>query len=466
MDFDLLQTKIKKSPDLYENEYLNVLKTYTSMIDLPLIPDTSNYIQFLSLTCHNYNHDIAGTILAHFNRISDSERKKRFFYYLGTFYRKQKITRDQYIDCIFACQFKIDLLKTASDLLHKFENDKSRSDPYNLRDIANKIEQYLKSEIFLLRKTALFFIIFIYHFYDLKSLNKTILNCLNDPVTQSMVIDHILELLSLEKPKNFKAKLSKNKKRGKKGFDYKNYRNDQKMLQIEKKMKKTSQFHQKKDVQDILDQTSPVTTAISDIIPDTASDAFTPNEVSADQNLYENMSKLMKISKIITEMENPKKTTNLLLSHIKDHKDDRNMRLKKLKTISLIKSHFGISVNINTILLRMIDPFSPDLPFVIHILIRSVEKSEMKTVITKIQHLFMRKPDSDMRCYALNLLKEIVLIDRSPDILRTVQEIAQNNKNDKIKGIFYAHTTLMRAIKYGTTDNKSVQFHMRRRKLL
>lgn len=464
MDFDILQSKIKKSPDLYENEYLNVLKTYSTMAHLPLIPDTSNYIQFLSLTCHNYDHDIAEIILKHFDKISESDRKKRFFYYLGIIHRKQKITKEQYISCIFKCPVKIDLLKTASDLLYEYENDKCRTDPYNLQNIAQKIEPYLRNDTFFYRKTALFFIIYIYHFYDIKSLNKTILACINDSVTQSMVIDYILELLPLEKPKIFKAKLTKNKKRGKKGFDYKKHQNEQKMLQIESKMRKSKKFHQKRDVQYILDQSIPVTTTISG---DTSiNDLSSPNETIKDENLYENISKLMKISKIVTEIENPKKIINLLLSQIKDRKDDRKMRLKKLKIISLIKSHFQISVNINTILLRMIDPSSTDLPFIIHILIRSVEKSEMKNVISKIEHLFMRKPDGDMRSYGLNLLTEIVLIDRSPDILRTVQEIAQNNKNDHVKGVFYAQTALIRAIKYGTTDNKSVQFHMKRRKLL
>ncbi|KRH93792.1 hypothetical protein M153_5710004709 [Pseudoloma neurophilia] len=466
MDFEILQAKIKKDPVLYENEYQNVIETYESMTCLPVIPDTSNYIRFISLTCHYYKSDISEVVLRHFDKITETDLKRNFFYYLGIIHRKKKLSKGQYIDCLFKCTFKLDLLRTANDLLYEFENQNhiSQSNLHQILKITKKIEPFLENDSIINRKTALFFLIYIYDSYNILELNTVIINCLKDSSLQSMVVDYILELVPLEKSSDFKAKLTKNKKRGKKGFDYKKFRDEQAQLKLEKKIKKEKKFHQKKDVQDILDQAAPI---IKTLNPENSqSEHQNIENIISNSNLYENMASLSKISKIITEMKNPHLIADLLFRQVSERKDTRQMRLKKLKVISLVKSYFKLSIDISTTLLRMIDPSSDDLPFVIHILIRSVEKSQMSSVISRIVQLFLRKPDSDMKCFGLNLLREIVLIDRSEPILEKIKDLADDTKNQKGKGVFYMYSMLMRAIKYGTTDNTSVEYHMKRRKLI
>lgn len=459
MNLESLHEKIKKNPKIYESDYLKVIQTYSSMMNLPLIPNNINFFQFISLTCHFYSEDISELVITHFEKEKNDEKKKEYFYLLGIIHRKKKLKKQEFLNCLFQCTCKLDLLRTASDLFYDFDLNENMnySKKINLNMVIEKLQNYLTTGTIQQRKTAAFFIIYIYDKTDY-NLNNCIIEMFKNISLQNMVIDYFLGLLILsKKTSDFKTKITKNQKRGKKGFDYTKFRQDQKLLKLEKKYAKEKKRHQKKQsMHDIVNNAIPIIKVVnSEIVSQ-----------SLNIHLYENMVKLMEIKKIITEIEKPRELIDFLLKQVRERKDDRIKRLKKLYIISLIKTHFKISVKTNDILLKMIDPSKDDLPLLMYILIRSVEKSEMKSAVLRISQLFCGQKDTDMKCYGLQLLKEVVLIDRNEEILKLVQETAEKLRKEKSKGVFFAYNTLIRAIKYGITDKGSAEYHMKRKKFI
>ncbi|KAG0435383.1 hypothetical protein DMUE_4754 [Dictyocoela muelleri] len=151
-----------------------------------------------------------------------------------------------------------------------------------------------------------------------------------------------------------------------------------------------------------------------------------------------------------------------LFSEVQQKLDERPMRLKKLKIISLIKQIHKLNLKLNNYLLRLIDPSRGDLKFVINILLESMTNDDVKSVVARVVDMFCSEyRDDDFIVYGLNILKEIVLrfkVDVSDKI--------KIFRHSKVKSIFYAYSMVMRAVKYGTCDKRDVDFiKMRYRKV-
>lgn len=451
MDLELLQLKIKKSSKIYKQDYLSVVKTYQSLLNLPPLPNHMTVLQFIASVCHLYDIKVSDSIIKHFGIESDDSRRKEILFLMGNMRRKGLLGKIEFIKILFKCEFKLDLLRIANDI---FSEDQGKSCLAVSPDELDLFKQYFCSGSIAQKKIALFFLVYLYDKTDLK-INDIVMQALKQEKTQNIALDYILGLLTLEKEKNEeKTKIRPLRRRGNKGFDYGRFREEQQVIKDEKKKTRRNRGHQKKGLYDIVVETKSLEKTISHELK------------NANDDLYFSLTANTEIRKVIKEIEDPKAVINLLLSQVKERRDVRSIRLLKLKAISVIKGYFKISSKINDILFKMIDPSKEDLPIVMHILIRSVERPEIIGIINKINLLFCMKKDDDMRCYGLLLLQEIAFIDRSEKIMELLKEIAAEFRNSKVKGVFYAYCALMRAIKYGVTDKNSIKYLQKRKKIL
>ncbi|ELA46392.1 hypothetical protein VCUG_02114 [Vavraia culicis subsp. floridensis] len=470
MDLEHLQAKIKKQPEIYEREYISMVKTYQSLLNVPPMPDHITVLQFIVSVCHLYNVEIGKFIISHFRIERDDERRKDILYLMGDVRKKGLMCREDFVIAVFECEFKLDLLRIAHDTFFdehtgklritcSVESESSGKDNDTVSknfvsDIVEMFKQYYYKGTISQKKMALFFLIYVYDHTEAE-LNDVIMDALKDENVQGLSINYVLGLLPLTKgEQGVKMKVRKKKNRGKKGFDYERFKEEQQVTKERILREKEMKRDRRKNITDVVANSMSVEEIIScSKASDTSADAMY-NHFVIDTTTV----------KVIKEIHDPKAVINLLLVQVKGRKDIRSTRLKKLKVISLIKLHFKVPVRINDILLKMIDPSKDDLPVVMHILVRSIERSDTRNIVQKINHLFCTRKDDDMKCYGLNLLKEIVLLDRNEEIISDIRNIASEFRNNKVKGVFHTYCALMRAIKYGVTDNKSFEYLAKRKK--
>ncbi|ELQ76694.1 hypothetical protein THOM_0415 [Trachipleistophora hominis] len=470
MDLERLQAKIKKQPEVYQNEYISMIKTYQSLLNVPPLPDHMAVLQFLVSVCHLYDVQIGKFILSHFRAENDDTRRKEILYLMGSVRRKGLLCRGDFVGAVFECEFKLDLLRIANDTFFDEHAGKSKITGLSEPDSTDKYDSFFLNDVVLStveifkqyyytgtksqKKTALFFLIYVYDHTEAK-LNGVIMDALKDECVQGLVINYVLGLLTLTKDEpGVKMKMKKKQNRGKKGFDYERFREEQRMTREKAKRDKEKKKDKRKSIADVVVNSMSVEEIVN---------CGKKGDTSAD-DMYDHFRKDGAAMKVIRDIDDPKSVIDLLLDQIKGRRDVRSTRLKKLKIISLIKSYFKVPVRINDILLKMIDPSKDDLPVVMHILIRSIERSEARSIVHKINHLFCTRKDDDMKSYGLNLLKEIVLLNRDDDVVFEIRSIAAEFRNCKTKAVFHTYCALMRAIKYGVTDNKSVEYSEKRKK--
>lgn len=470
MDLEHLQAKIKKQPEIYEREYISMVKTYQSLLNVPPVPDHITVLQFIVSVCHLYNVKIGKFIMSHFRIERDDERRKEILYLMGNVRKKGLMCREDFVSAVFECEFKLDLLRIAHDTFFdehtgelritcsvESESPGKDNDTVPKNFVSNTVEmfkQYYYKGTISQKKMALFFLIYVYDHTEAE-LNDIIMDALKDENVQGLSINYILGLLPLTKgEQGVKMKVRKKKSRGKKGFDYERFREEQQVIKERIIREKEMKRDRRKNITDVVANSMSVEEIIN---------CSKAGDTGADE-MYNHFVIDTTTMKVIKEIHDPKAVINLLLAQVKGRRDIRSTRLKKLKIVSLVKLHFKVPVRINDILLKMIDPSKDDLPVVMHILVRSMERSETRNIVQKINHLFCTRNDDDMKCYGLNLLKEIVLLDRNEEIILDIRNIASEFRNSKVKGVFHTYCALMRAIKYGVTDNKSFEYLAKRKK--
>eukprot|EP00866_Antonospora_locustae_P000177 jgi/Antlo1/177/2147 len=166
-------------------------------------------------------------------------------------------------------------------------------------------------------------------------------------------------------------------------------------------------------------------------------------------------------SRIVTELgfARAEELCRRLLRNIVSRADPREMRMKKYRVISTLKTHYGLGIQIGSHLLRLVDPTKEDLKDVLRIILESVDENEVLGVVDKILDTFCREhKDEDFIIYGLNVLREFAA---KFDIGEYIRERV-DPKLGKSKGVRYAHSMLMKVIKKQDVEPRDIDYMKRR----
>lgn len=135
-----------------------------------------------------------------------------------------------------------------------------------------------------------------------------------------------------------------------------------------------------------------------------------------------------------------------LITNIRAKQDPREVRIQKYRVIVALKRYHGLDIRIGARLLRLVDPTKEDLKDVLAIIIDAVDEDEVKDVVDKVVDTFCGEhKDDEFMAYGLNILREFVTrFDIGDYVLEKI-----NFRHGKNRGVFYAHSALLKTIKKG-----------------
>ncbi|KAM0686393.1 hypothetical protein COBT_002385, partial [Conglomerata obtusa] len=161
-------------------------------------------------------------------------------------------------------------------------------------------------------------------------------------------------------------------------------------------------------------------------------------------------------SRILSEMGN--NTATELVKHIykqvKKKKELRDVRIKKIECIDLIKKEYDIKFDISECIFQMLDPSKDDLQILMELLVDNL--SGNISVVDKIIKMFcVEYKDDDFIVYGLNFLKEICVRNDFGDFVKERTNVFNKNKSAAIN---LAYRAMIKAIKTKTSDNKDILY--------
>ncbi|KAF7678807.1 Protein SDA1 like protein [Astathelohania contejeani] len=171
--------------------------------------------------------------------------------------------------------------------------------------------------------------------------------------------------------------------------------------------------------------------------------------------------------RILSEIE--LKTSSDILKQILEKtrkKEERDIKYNRLRIASTILStNNELSKYRNPIcmgILRLINPSKEDLKDLMALLLETVSMEELETVIKKIGEVFCCEyKDDDFIAYGLNILREIYvkfLVGGNTPHVELIKELACAFKKTKVKGIFYAYNSLIKAMKGGCVIRSELDY--------
>lgn len=447
MDLQELSNKIRKQPENYKEEYIKLIKAYQSLLNLPPTPMAITVLQTITSVCHLFAVDIAEIVVKHFAAENNSCNKRKILNLLGIIRRKGLLSRYDFIEIVFECDFKIDLAQIACDMfcdentygVYTSEDQKEPKHSMIGSIVFGEIERlktYLYKGDVLQRKKALFFLIYIYERKDV-DLNDVLIKTIEDKNIQIILIDYILNLSVLNRENKYPRIKTNNKQKNKCGLTKNKGKHS--LANISKTTK-------------VNIRSNPKLVLMNNNFGFEYDYSSAPDELDSDNNMS---SSALLNRKILKDMKNPHHVITVLLQQINSRSDQRMVRLKKLHVILYIKKAFGILIKTSNILLNMIDFSKRDIHLVAHILVHSTEQTEIAALINKIRHDFCDKKDDEIKAFGLHVLNKVAMINKDTKNLDILKETALEFKMYKTKSVFYAYCALMRTIK--KHDNMSVQ---------
>lgn len=478
MDLVLLQTKIKKDPKNYFPEYLKTLNLYRSLLKLPKIPKKQVFpiISFLTNTTKYYLND---TILNDykyllFTHLDLAKEKKDVLLNNVLALKNQGVVGvyDYFSVLIrYGQRFKPISSRCEDELIRLSKNSKSgnkekfrssniknecsedagtkndiknnsnnnQTDKFNnckctdtnfchtnqsdtIENIASLFHKYLKIGNERQRLFSIHMLIFLYErgLIDLKDV--LIENLFSGDKIGKFILFYFLKNVNDD-------------------GEFINKRGDIIKIKVDKTYKDLNKDMGRKKAEE----------NNNDNIEDDISDE---ESTSGDElHLDELLEILPRIYSDLKKKE-AKKLARKLFEEVKQKLDDRLMRLKKLKIISLLRKIHKLELDLCTYIIRLIDPSRNDLKMVVNILLESMTQDDVKSVVARIVDMFCSEyRDDDFIVYGLNILKEIVLRFKID-----VRDRIKAFRHSKVKSVFYAYSMVMRAVKYGTCDKRDVDY--------
>lgn len=416
-------------------------------------------------------------------------------------------------------------------------------------------------DIILNQKTRLYLLIYIFNFTQTsyERLPRAILNCLTVKALKTFVLDYLLGILPLKNEpkdqnselKELQREIKRNKKEStkKKGFDYKTYRKEQNVRQIIKNETRDEKFNENKPRIGIdLAKTDELLGLKSSDCVDTPFAAEIDNKIQElilllDKTQKDSLKKILEhgarsdkdriirikqvrayvvVNKVKEDLKSDEKDTFHFKNDEEQNFIEKTNKSTQNRSFLYNSTHLSEysrkltlnplkSTSLSRMLMNMADLSKQDLPAILNTLGQSVTKGEVPLLVNWIGRTFVNiktknvrnskkvinQIDSDLVCYGLRLLTEIVIRFRTENIIEKVNEIISDlniNKVSKIRkitktkknknkaeekesrfnilsnkskdtgtGLFYTHAALIRAIKYGTTDKNSVMYYMARK---
>lgn len=418
MDLLKLQTKLKSNPQTYEEEFNQQLELYKSLCQMKLKPlkETNEILNFLTFSTKFYENSFPLLLLTHFAEEENPKIKKEIV---------QCIFRLKTIDLISEVDFfKIILENKQKIPLRRLRTELKKNKPLKEKlEVLNLFLKFLKDGDNFQRPLSAYLIIFMYEFTNehilIKNIKEIIIDSLFlDSKISKMMILYLLNILDFSDSGDLAEKNTENLKNKK--------NNKKKNKRMEDKINESNQKEMK---------------LLSRIV-------------------HENEEK----SKIFSDLEKheAKKLAKDLFDFIKDSKEDRSIRILRLKIVSMLKIHFNLEIKIYEFVINLIDTSNEDLRIVMSILIDSLHKKEVHKCVKKILNTFCGEyRDDDWIIYGLNLLTEICV--KYEFVRDDVKDMIDIFKKHKQKTVFYAYNQCMRAAKYGITDKKEIDFIKRKR---
>ncbi|EPR79743.1 hypothetical protein SLOPH_2353 [Spraguea lophii 42_110] len=412
MDLLLLKEKLSKDPELYKNEYIVQLELYKSLVKLPTLTkkNISILLDFLCFGSKYYNTEFSKVLIEHISYNKDDKIKIELLKSIFILKRKGHIDGNTFFDCIFnnCNKFRPYLNRCIKEL----------SGDTNIIDI---FYHYYKNGT---EKQELFAVNLLIREYEnneserVKNILIEIL--LSDKKSKDMALFYFLDLIELEEDKEEIEEIHEKPRRGNRS----------------KKVRKKEDTPKK-------EQEIPL-----------------EEKIKTKLSTFKNVD-YSKIVKNLTEKESLKVAKNLF-KVAKNTKGERDLKLKRLKLVSILKNLYSLKIELYSYIIRLIDPGRDDLNIIMTIFVESMSEQDIDGATRKIISTFCCEyHDDDFIVYGLNLLKEIALkFTLGEKILEEIKIF----KFSKVKGIFYAYNLLQRVVKYGECEEREVDYIKKRRK--
>lgn len=401
MDLLKLQCKLKTNPTIYKKEFDEQLNLYKSLIKMELKPikETNNILNFLTFSIKYYKNEYFPKLLIeHFEIEIEPKIKKEIFQCIFRLKMQDLITEYDFFRIVLENKQKIPLNRLRLEL-------KKKQIINNRIKLFKLLKDYLINGDIFQRPISAYLILFLYEQSKDKipEIKSTIIECLyKDSKISKMIILYFLNILDFNDEIEIKFKRMEDKK------------NEEKQKEI--------------------------------------------NLLSKVVTLEDGKSKIFYDLK----KEEAKLLAKNLFEFLKNSKEERVIRILRLKIIGILKVHFNLKIKIYDFVLNLIDTKNDDLKIVMSILIDSLNEKEVNKCVKKILNTFcLEFKDDDWIVYGINLLTEICI--KYEFIRNDIKDHINIFKKSKKKSIFYAYNQCMRAIKYGLINKKEIDFIKRKR---
>ncbi|KAF7702724.1 hypothetical protein CDIK_0434 [Cucumispora dikerogammari] len=420
MDLLKLQCKLKMNPTIYELEFNSQLNSYKTLITIPLKPlkETNNLINFLTFSTKFYKSNFPKLLLEHFQEETEPKIKKEIFQCIFRLKTLDFITELDFFKVVLKNKQKISLVRLRNEL-------KKKRDLNERVEIFNLFREFLFNGDVFQRPLCAYLILFLYENLTremkIPNIKETILECLfKEKKISKMIIFYFLNTLDFKDDFLSEEELipeAKNEKMKKKRKGTK---------RLEDKINEEKQKEMK-----LLSQ-------------------IASSEIEKSKIFYD------------LKFDEAKKLSKELLEFLKSSKEEREIRILRLKIIGILKVHFNLKIKLYDFVLNLVDTKNEDLKIVMSILIDSLNENEVDKCVKRILNTFcLEFKDDDWIVYGLNLLTEVAL--KYEFIRSEIREQIEIFKKSKQKSIFYAFGQCMRAAKYGKVERKEVDFIKRKR---
>lgn len=414
MDILKLKSLIKETPNNYEDEYNRELELYRTMVNLPKKPvkELCQLLDFLCTCSKYYDSDFAKVLVDHNDRETNPKIKEELFKSIMNQKKADKIPDVKFFQIILERTKKTPLKWLQNEILKESLTDKF--------ELLNLFEKALNEGTDFQKPLACFLIIFLFENTEDEELESKIKEVLKESLFKhirisKMVILYFLNAVSFE------------------------VENDEKKSSAVQKKKKSEK---RKRIEDRINEENIKKTN------------FLSSVITKD-------SEKSKIVQLLTEDE-AKVISKKLFEHVESHIEDREFRILRLKVIGLLKVEFDLKIKIYNFLFKMIDFKNDDLKILMSTVIDSLEQNEAIKCVKKVLDLFCPEyKDDDYIAFGLNLIKEICL--KFEGIREEVRGMVSIYKDKKDRAVFYSYNNVMRAIRYGITDRKEVDYIRRKR---
>lgn len=140
------------------------------------------------------------------------------------------------------------------------------------------------------------------------------------------------------------------------------------------------------------------------------------------------------------------------------NKDQREIKIKKIKCIDFLKKEYSIQFDISTLIFYMIDPSKDDLKVLMELLVDNLDTN--LCVLEKLIKTFCAEyRDDDFIIYGLNFLKIACLKYEIEDFIMERIKIFNKNKSSSVN---VAYRGIIKALKEKVSDGKEI-LHVKRK---